>query len=479
MTASTSVLLNDLLTAPRQIIGEDRRMGGGPTRGIENPRTCETIATISDANAVDVTDAVAAAETALSDWSRTEVGTRVRLLSALAAQLSAVAPDLATLIELEQGSPPPLARRLHVDLAIEVVSSIAELLPSTEFERVIANSRVVREPVGVVAAITPWNLPLYQVAVKLAPLLAAGCTVVLKPSELTPLSALAFAHAARNAGFPPGVINVVTGAKDVAVALASEKSISMISFTGSTEVGRQIAGRAAATVKRCTLELGGKSPSIILPNCDDTLLETAVKLTVGNCFLNGGQTCTALSRLLVPRKHAEAVAEMAAEFARKYVPGDRLGPLISAPHRDRVLDYIRLGSDQGARLLIGGTENPQDLPDLDHYVWPTVFAGVDPTTRIAQEEIFGPVLSIITYDEVDEAIRFANGTIYGLTSAIWGTDPDQAKLVAQHIRAGQVDINAAAFNTRAPFGGYGQSGLGRELGVEGILDCTEIKSIQQ
>jgi aldehyde dehydrogenase (NAD+) len=170
---------------------------------------------------------------------------------------------------------------------------------------------------------------------------------------------------------------------------------------------------------------------------------------------------------------------MAAEFARKYVPGDRLGPLISAPHRDRVLDYIRLGSDQGARLLIGGTENPQDLPDLDHYVWPTVFAGVDPTTRIAQEEIFGPVLSIITYDDVDEAIRIANGTIYGLTSAIWGTDPDQAKLVAQHIRAGQVDINAAAFNTRAPFGGYGQSGLGRELGVEGILDCTEIKSIQQ
>jgi aldehyde dehydrogenase (NAD+) len=339
----------------------------------------------------------------------------------------------------------------------------------------------VREPAGVVGAITPWNYPLHQIVAKTAAALAAGCTVVLKPTEVAPLAAYELASIFHETGLPAGVFNLVSGTGPVVgEAIATHPGIDVVSFTGSGRAGRRVAELAAATVKRVTLELGGKSANVILPDAD---LSTAVKVGVAKAFVNSGQTCNALTRMLVPRAvHDEAVG-FAATFAERYAPGDplaegtRLGPLVSAAQRDRVLGFIERGQAEGARTVTGGPQRPAGR-STGYYVLPTVFASVKPDMAIAQEEIFGPVLSIIDYSSEDEAVEIANGTPYGLAAGVWSADQDHAVAVGRKLRAGQVEINGGAFNVAAPFGGFGQSGYGREFGVHGLEEYLEVKALQ-
>ena len=346
----------------------------------------------------------------------------------------------------------------------------------------MGNSLVVREPVGVVAAITPWNYPLHQIALKVAPALAAGCTVVLKPSEVAPFNAFILAEAIEAAGLPQGVFNLVTGyGADAGEALVKHRDVDMISFTGSTRAGKRISELAAQSVKRVALELGGKSASVIL---DDADLATAVKGTVNGCYLNSGQTCTALTRMLVPDSLYQEAARIAAEVAKSFTVGDplaettRLGPLSSQAQLERVRGYIRKGLQEGAELLAGGAEPPEGVPPGGYYVKPTVFGRVSNDMTIAREEIFGPVLSIIPYQDEEDAVRIANDTVYGLAGAVWSRDDARAQRVARRIRAGQVDVNGGAFNMNAPFGGFKQSGHGREAGVYGLEEFLEYKSLQ-
>jgi betaine-aldehyde dehydrogenase len=351
-----------------------------------------------------------------------------------------------------------------------------------KFEDRIGNSLVVREPVGVVGAITPWNYPLHQIALKVAPALAAGCTVVLKPSEVAPFNAFVLAEVIEAAGLPKGVFNLVTGLGPVAgEALVKHAGVDMISFTGSTRAGKRISELAAQGVKRVALELGGKSASVIL---DDADLAAAVKSTVNGCYLNSGQTCTALTRMLVSEEQYEEAATLAAEAAKSFTVGNplddktRLGPLSSQAQLERVRSYIRKGVQEGAQLLAGGAEPPEGAPAGGYYVRPTVFGNVKNSMTIAQEEIFGPVLSIIAFKDEEEAIRLANDTPYGLAGAVWSKDEARAQRVARRIRAGQVDVNGGAFNMNAPFGGFKQSGHGREAGVFGLEEFLEYKSLQ-
>ena len=338
-----------------------------------------------------------------------------------------------------------------------------------------------REPVGVVGAITPWNYPLHQIALKVAPALAAGCTVVLKPSEVAPFNAFILAEVVEAAGLPKGVFNLVTGFGPAAgEALVKHPQVDMISFTGSTRAGKRISEVAAQTVKRVALELGGKSASVILEDAD---LAAAVKGTVNGCYLNSGQTCTALTRMLVPAAQYEEAAKFAVEAAKAFTLGDpmseatRLGPLSSRMQLDRVRDYIRKGVAEGAEVLTGGADKPEGLPG-GYFVKPTVFGKVKNSMTIAQEEIFGPVLSIIAYKDEEEAVRIANDSPYGLAGAVWSRDEARAQKVARRIRAGQVDVNGGAFNMNAPFGGFKQSGHGREAGVYGLEEFLEYKSLQ-
>jgi acyl-CoA reductase-like NAD-dependent aldehyde dehydrogenase len=338
----------------------------------------------------------------------------------------------------------------------------------------------VKEPVGVVGCITPWNFPLHQVVAKVAPALAAGCTVVLKPSEIAPLTAFILAEIIDDVGLPAGVFNLVTGyGPVVGEAIAAHPDVDMVSFTGSTRAGKRVSELAAKTVKRVSLELGGKSANIIL---DDADLEKAVANGVGNCYFNSGQTCSALTRMLVPRsRHDEAVA-IAKRVAESFTVGDptegkyKLGPLVSAAQRERVVNYIGKGIAEGATLVAGGAEMPEGMTK-GYFVRPTVFANVRNDMSIAQEEIFGPVLSIIPYEDDDDAVRIANDTVYGLAGGVWSGDPERAKRVARRLRTGQVEINGGKFNPLAPFGGYKQSGNGRELGKYGLEEYLEVKAM--
>jgi acyl-CoA reductase-like NAD-dependent aldehyde dehydrogenase len=377
--------------------------------------------------------------------------------------------------------PLKMCQRIQAVLPVTVTSSYAQLLKEYAFEVQIANSRVFRVPKGIVAAITPWNYPLHQLVGKVAPALAAGCTVIAKPASEAPLSAFLLAEAIEAAGFPPGVFNLVSGdGPGTANLLVQHADVDMISFTGSTATGAKIAAAAAPTAKSVTLELGGKSPSLVLPDAD---FPRALRTTVNICFLNSGQTCNALSRLLVPQNRLSEVEEQVAALVAGMKLGDpgdpatKLGPLVSARHRDRVRQYIRQAIKSGIRLLIGGEAPPEGL-SKGFYVQPTVFTDVDPVAVIAQEEIFGPVLTIIGYRDVEEAVAIANGTRYGLAAAVWSADSDQAFQVAKRLRAGQIDINGAPFNALAPFGGFKQSGYGRELGVFGLEEYLEPLSIQ-
>lgn len=443
--------------------------------------TDEVVGTIPEGTAEDVDRAVSAAQAAFPAWSQTSPEERAKHLTRLQEGLVARMGELATLIATEVGMPIRLAGAIQVGLPTMVMGSYAQILGEFAFEERVGHSLVVREPVGVVGAITPWNYPLHQIVAKVAPALAAGCTVVLKPSEVAPLNAFVLAEIIDEAGLPPGVFNLVSGTGPVVgEAIAAHPGVDMVSFTGSTRAGKRVAELAAATVKRVALELGGKSANVIL---DDADLERAVATGVTNCYLNSGQTCTAWTRMLVPRDRLAEAERIAAARAEGYRLGDplseetNLGPLASAAQRERVQGYINQGVAEGARLVTGGAEPPDGLTQ-GYYVCPTVFSDVRPDMTIAQEEIFGPVLSIIPYDTEEEAIEIANGTVYGLAGGVWSADAERAQRVARRLRTGQVDINGASFNPFAPFGGYKQSGIGRELGRHGLEEYLETKSLQ-
>ncbi|MFD7262346.1 aldehyde dehydrogenase family protein [Streptomyces sp. NPDC059874] len=460
--------------------GEWVEPAGRGSIDVIDPTTEEVIARVPDGNATDVDRAVAAARLAFATWSAVPVADRARRLQAVADGLAARAEEIAVLVSQEVGMPLAQSRMIQAGLPALDFGSMPGLLRAYDFEEEIGNSLVVREPIGVVGAITPWNYPLHQIAGKVAPALAAGCTVVLKPSEVAPLTAYLLAEVIEQAGLPAGVFNVVTGTGPVVgEAIAAHPGVDMVSFTGSTTAGRRVSEVAARTVKRVSLELGGKSASIIL---DDADLRTAVVHGVGKCFVNSGQTCVAPTRMLVPRDRLAEAETIAAAATAAYTLGDpfdedtTLGPVVSQAQLARVRGYIETGIAEGAKLVAGG---PHPLPLEDGYfIRPTVFSEVTPDMTIAREEIFGPVLAILPYDDEDEAVRIANDTVYGLSGAVWSADPARATDLARRLRTGQVDINGAAFNPVAPFGGYKQSGNGRELGRHGLEEFLETKAIQ-
>ncbi|CAM3728730.1 MULTISPECIES: aldehyde dehydrogenase family protein [Streptomyces] len=454
---------------------------GSGTIEVTNPADGTVLGAVPAGDGQDIDAAVCAARAALPGWAATAPAERAALLEALQRALTGRREEIAETVTAELGSPLSLSRKVHAAVPLAVCGSYARLAAEYAFEERIGTSRVLHEPVGVVGAITPWNYPLHQIVAKAAPALAAGCTMVLKPAEDTPLTAQLFAEAVAEAGLPAGVFNLVTGLGPVAgQALAEHDGIDLLSFTGSTAVGRRVAAAAAGGIKRVALELGGKSANVILPGAD---LAKAVSVGVANVMSNSGQTCSAWTRMLVDADRYDEAVALAAEAVAKYVTGDprdeatRVGPLVNAKQHERVTGYIRRGQEEGARLVAGGAEPPEGR-ERGHYVRPTVFADVTPEMTIAQEEIFGPVLSILRYRDTEEALRIANGTVYGLAGAVWAADEDEAVAFARRMETGQVDINGGRFNPLAPFGGYKQSGVGRELGRHGLEEYLQTKSLQ-
>ncbi|MFJ6014132.1 aldehyde dehydrogenase family protein [Streptomyces sp. NPDC092952] len=444
---------------------------GKDTIAVVNPVDEQVIAEVPAGTAEDVDAAVRAARAALPGWAATAPAGRAARIAALRDALAAREDEIAGTVTAELGAPPPFARAVHTGMPIVVAGSYAELAASHPFEERVGNSTVYAEPVGVVGAITPWNYPLHQIVAKVAPALAAGCTVVLKPAEDTPLTAQLFAEAVHAAGVPAGVFNLVTGLGPVAgQALAEHEGVDLVSFTGSTAVGSRIGAVAGAAVKRVALELGGKSANVILESAD---LARAVAVGVANVMGNSGQTCSAWTRMLVHTSRYDEAVALAAEAAAKYA--DRIGPLVSARQRDRVRGYIERGIAEGARLVAGGPGAPREH---GYFVSPTVLADVTPEMTVAQEEIFGPVLSILRYEDEEDALRIANGTVYGLAGAVWAGDEAEAVAFARRMETGQVDINGGRFNPLAPFGGYKRSGVGRELGAHGLAEYLQTKSLQ-
>jgi len=448
---------------------------------VVNPATATVIDRVPAGHPADVDAAVRAARAAFGGWSATSAAERAQRLDAARQLLDERADSVAAMISADMGSPIVFARKVQVGTPLAVLASYVDLLAGYDFggER-MGNALVVREPAGVVGAITPWNYPLHQIVAKVAAALAAGCTVVLKPSEVAPLAAYELADIFHETGLPAGVFNLVSGSGAVTgEAITAHPDVDVVSFTGSARAGRRVAEVAAATVKRVTLELGGKSANVILPDAD---LATAVKVGVARAFINSGQTCNALTRMLVHSESYDDAVGQAAKNAERYTVGDplaegvRLGPLASQAQRERVLGYIQLGLAEGARAVAGGAEPPPGL-EAGSYVRPTVFADVRPEMVIAQEEIFGPVLCVMAYSTEDEAVAIANGPAYGLAAAVWSADQEHAVQIARQLRAGQVEINGGAFNVAAPFGGFGQSGYGRELGVHGLEEFLELKAL--
>jgi len=461
--------------------GEWLQSSGSETIEVINSTTEEVMGSIPAGTAEDVDAAVGAARDAFDSWSQTSREERAGYLAAIAAGLGERSEEIAATIAQELGMPLTLSRIIQAGLPIAQFAAMPKLMEEVTWEEEIGNSRVLREPVGVLGAITPWNYPLNQIAAKVAPALAAGATVVLKPSEVVPLNAFILAEVIEAAGLPPGVFNLLSGTGPlVGEAIAGHPGIDMVSFTGSTRAGRRVSELASATVKPVAMELGGKSPNLIL---DDADLKQAVPDGVGKCYLNSGQTCSALTRMLVPQTKLKEAEELAVKAAETFTPGDpfeeatRLGPLVSETQRERVRGYIGKGEEEGAKLITGGAEPPEGL-ERGYFVRPTVFSEVSPEMTVAQEEIFGPVLVIEPYEDTEDAVRIANDTVYGLAGGVWSADPERAIGVARRIRTGQIEINGGAYNPLAPFGGYKQSGHGRENGRFAIEELLQVKSLQ-
>jgi len=447
---------------------------------VVNPATERMIGKIAAGRAIDVDHAVAAAYRAFPGFSQTSKEERIALLERILTLLQERAGEFAEALTSEMGVAIGFARSAQVPFATEHVRIAIEVLRSYEFMVVRGSTAIAREPIGVCGLITPWNWPLYQITAKVAPALAAGCTIVLKPSELSPYSGLLFARLIHDAGVPPGVFNLVNGAGDtVGAAMSSHPDVEMVSFTGSTRAGVLVAQAAAPTVKRVTQELGGKSPNILL---DDADFERAVPLGVAAGFRNVGQSCSAPTRMIVPLQRLAEVERLAIEAVADMRVGDplsaqtTLGPVANRAQFERVQSMIAAGMDEGAKLICGGLGRPEHLSE-GFFVRPTVFSEVTPTMRIAQEEIFGPVLSIMPYATEAEAVHIANDTIYGLGCHIQSTNPERARRIAKTIRAGQVHLNYPAWDGMAPFGGYKRSGNGREYGVLGFEEYLETKAI--
>ena len=453
---------------------------GNGSIDVVNPSNEEVIGSIPEGTAADVDAAVAAASAAFPSWSAAPLEERLGYIEALGAQLAARSEEIGNLISREVGMPVGLSMMIQAGIPTATTSGVPATAREFAFEETIGHSLITREPVGVVGCITPWNYPLHQIMAKVAPAMAVGCTVVLKPSEVAPLNAFLLADIIDELGFPAGVFNLVSGVGPVVgEAIAAHPDVDMVSFTGSTRAGTRVAEVAAANVTKVHQELGGKSANIIL---DDADFAAAIPSAIGAAYLNSGQTCSALTRLLVPADRMDEVAELAAAAAAGHTvgpadeAGTRLGPLVSQVQWDRVQGYIQKGIDEGATLVTGGTGKPDGL-ETGYYVKPTVFANVDNSMTIAQEEIFGPVLSIIGYEGEDDAIRIANDSDYGLSGGVWSSDADRALAVAKRLRTGEVDMNGSFLNTDAPFGGYKKSGNGRELGRFGLAEFLEAKQI--
>jgi aldehyde dehydrogenase (NAD+) len=451
-----------------------------PRIAVTNPYTEDTIGHIAAGTPADVDLAVAAARRAFDGFSRTAPAVRLALLERIRDLLEARSEEFAQAIVAEMGAAISFARAGQCHFGIEHVRAEIDAMREYDFEGEVHGIHVVREAVGVVAAITPWNWPLYQITAKVAPALAAGCTVVLKPSELSPFTALLFAQVVHDAGAPKGVFNMVNGTGPVVgEAMSRHPDVDMVSFTGSTRAGIQVAEAAAATVKRVVQELGGKSPNVFLPDAD--FADRVPKAVLGG-MRNVGQSCAAPTRILVPRERLPEVEALAKEAAEGIVVGDPLdeatvlGPLANQPQFEKVQGLIQAGIDEGAKLVTGGPGLPQGL-NHGYFARPTVFSEVTPEMRIAQEEIFGPVVAIQPYEDEEDAIRIANATVYGLSSHVQSADQEAARRVARRIRAGQVHINFPAWSAHAPFGGYKMSGNGREYGVFGIEEYLEVKAI--
>ena len=463
------------------INGEWVKASSSETLTVTTSGTGEAYATIPVGTVEEANAAVDAAAAAFTAWANTSPKERGEFLSRIAEKLGERGDDIALTIANEVGMPLMLAKGIQAGLPTMTFADNAQRAIDFAWEEEVGNSTFVREPVGVVAAITPWNYPLHQIANKVAAALAAGCTVVLKPSEVAPINAFILADIINEVGLPKGVFNLITGLGPVVgEAIVAHPKTDMVSFTGSTRAGKRVMEIASQMVKRVSLELGGKSANIILEGAD---FNKAVADGVFKAYLNSGQTCSALTRMVVPRSRLAEVEDIATAAAANLTPADpitgasMLGPLVSAAQQQRVRDYINKGIDEGARLIAGGTELPDDL-QKGYYVMPTIFSDVRNSMTIAQEEIFGPVLSIIPYDTEEEAVAIANDSLYGLAGGVWAESDEKAFEVARKIRTGQVEINGGNFNIVAPFGGYKQSGIGRELGQFGFEEFLEVKAIQ-
>ena len=457
------------------------RPSTGDVIEVVNPATEEVMGHVPDGSPADVDRAVKAARAAFDGWAAVSVEDRAKLLQGMHDSMVNRLVDLGMLVAEEVGSPLPFATVVQVGGALMVLGTFPTVARAFPFEEEVGLSLVIREPVGVVGAITPWNYPFLLAIQKVGAALAAGCTMVLKPSDLAPLTAFVLAEAADEVGLPPGVLNVVSGRGGAGEALVGHPDVDVVSFTGSTATGSRVAATATAALKRVTLELGGKSANVVL---DDADLDEAVGAGVRQCLMNAGQTCVAWSRLIVPRSRADEAVERAVEVAGTLVLGDPLdsattmGPVISAQHRSRVRAAIEAGVAEGATLVAGGSGPPDGL-DRGYFVRPTVFAGVTNAMSVGREEIFGPVLSIMVHDGDDDAVAMANDSPYGLHGAVYSADRDRAMAVARRMRTGLVGINGGGFDAVAPWGGYKRSGMGRELGKFGLEEYLEVKSVQR
>ena len=446
-----------------------------------NPATEEIIGKIPVGSADDVDKAASAARIAFDSWAKSSIEERINILNALSNALKEKGESIAQTITAEVGTPIGYSRVAMVGTPRVVSRSYAKILENFDWEEKVRNSIICKEPIGVCAFITPWNFPLHQIVGKVAPAIAAGCTMILKPSKEAPLSAFILADILHEIGLPPGVFNLVSGhGSEIGNYMSSHPEVDMVSFTGSTGAGVAVSEAAATTVKRVTLELGGKSANVALDDADPILV---AKKAIGACHQNSGQTCSALTRLIIPESMSDEVYEIIAKKNNSYTVGDpleentRCGPMVSLRQQKSVSTYIQSGISEGATLVSGGLGMPEGI-SKGYYVKPTIFANVSPDMKIWKEEIFGPVLVITTYKSEEEALILANDSIYGLSGGVWSKDEERAIRFAKEMRTGQVSVNGGAFNVSAPFGGYKLSGNGRELGTHGLNEFLEIKSIQ-